>query len=306
MFPCVRSVNFGEFLEVNPVRNLLLKLKICDEASIVPYHTVRDNENIPVLRCNKSGVIFLDNSDHIDSTYYENTSIDSYWNKSRKEAQIETFEDNKRRCDFLRPIVSEKKWLDVGTGAGGLLDMLSPYSTTTIAVEPQNEMRTNLIKDGYDTHASIEDVSHDDIDVISLFHVFEHIPSPIDFLSQLKNKLKPGGKVVIEVPHANDFLFSFLDSKEFKDVAFWSEHLILHTMDSLRIFLETAGFKNIIVKGIQRYPLANHLHWLKEKRPNGHVKWAELRTENLDLEYGNLLTSINMTDTLLATAINYD
>ena len=39
-----------------------------------------------------------------------------------------------------------------------------------------------------------------------MFHVLEHIPYQIETLKVLKSKLKNKGKIIIEVPHAEDFL----------------------------------------------------------------------------------------------------
>jgi hypothetical protein len=111
-----------------------------------------------------------------------------------------------------------------------------------------------------------------------------------------------GGKIIVEVPHANDFLFSFLDLEEFKKFTFWSEHLVLHNRTSLSAFLSRANFKNIVITGFQRYNLANHLHWLKEKKPSGHIKWSMLATDQLDSAYSSMLEKIDMTDTLIAIA----
>ena len=95
-----------------------------------------------------------------------------------------------------------------------------------------------------------------------MFHVFEHLPDPIDILSQLKTKMRSSGRVIIEVPHANDFLLNVAENLAFKEFTLWSQHLILHTRFSLKIILEYCGFKNIVIEGVQRYPLSNHLQWL--------------------------------------------
>ena len=42
--------------------------------------------------------------------------------------------------------------------------------------------------------------------MIFSFHVIEHLQDPIDTLSILKNKIISGGKILIGVPHAKDFL----------------------------------------------------------------------------------------------------
>jgi hypothetical protein len=114
--------------------------------------------------------------------------------------------------------------------------------------------------------------------------------------------MKENGKIIIEVPHASDFLISFFEHESFKSFTFWSEHLILHTRNSITIFLEEAGFKDIVVTAVQRYPLANHLHWLSKNEAGGHQKWDFLRTEELDLAYAQMLSKLDKTDTLLVTA----
>jgi hypothetical protein len=103
-------------------------------------------------------------------------------------------------------------------------------------------------------------------------------------------------------PRAHDFLFAYLDLEEFKKFTFWSEHLVLHNRGSLAAFLDKANFRNTVISGFQRYNLANHLHWLKEKRPSGHIKWSMLATEQLDSAYADMLRKIDMTDTLIAIA----
>ena len=87
---------------------------------------------------------------------------------------------------------------------------------------------------GYNVHASIEDAEQNFFDVVTMFHVFEHLKNPIETLKSIRGKMAIGAKIIIEVPHANDFLISFLDNDKFKSFTFWSEHLILHTRKSFR------------------------------------------------------------------------
>ena len=49
--------------------------------------------------------------------------------------------------------------------------------------------------------------------------------------------------MIIEVPHARDFLIETFDINSFKDFTFWSEHLILHTKESLVAFAKESGLK---------------------------------------------------------------
>ena len=88
-----------------------------------------------------------------------------------------------------------------------------------------------------------------------MFHVLEHIPYQVETLKMLKSKLKTKGKIIIEVPHAEDFLILQDELKEFKNFTFWSEHLILHTYKSLRTILAKSGFKKINIQFYQRTEL---------------------------------------------------
>ncbi|MCP4268649.1 MAG: class I SAM-dependent methyltransferase [Candidatus Brocadiaceae bacterium] len=288
----------------NKIKSLLCKLEICNQESIAPFFPkVRDRDDISVLKCNKSGVIFLSRSDHMDMSHYEEMEGFSYWgSEERNRAITACFEDNHRRFAQFREIIANKRWLDIGTGAGGILELLSTFASKTYAVEPQKTARQSLIESGYEVFSSISEVPVDNTDVVTLFHVFEHFSDPLGSLELLKEKMNLGAKVIIEVPHANDFLISFFDSDHFKAFTFWSEHLILHTRHSLNQLLEKAGYKNITIEGFQRYPLANHLYWLSNGKPGGHIQWSQLRTSDLDTAYMNMLRSLDKTDTLIAIA----
>lgn len=290
----------------NKIKKILCEAGAIDETSIVHfYDKVRDRDDVSVLKCEKTGVIFLSQSDHIEFSHYGDKQGFDYWSsQDRNAASLAGYEDSCRRFEQFKNIIANKRWIDIGTGAGGVLDLLSPVAASTIAVEPQKNVRSSLIDLGYKVFPSISDVTGDDIEVATFFHVFEHLSDPIETLNILRKKMAQGGKVVIEVPHAKDFLISFLELEEFKSFTFWSEHLILHTRDSLRLFLEKAGFSNISVKGYQRYPLANHLHWLSKRKPGGHIAWDHLRMPTLDIAYSDMLSKMDHNDTLIAIATN--
>lgn len=288
----------------NRIKDMLCALGICDEASIVPYYPkVRDRDDVSVLKCQRSGVIFLSRSDHMELAHYETKEAFRFWGaQDRRAALLTGEEDARKRFGLYKDMVAHKRWIDVGTGAGGILDLLAPLASATVAVEPQAHARAALQELGYAVYPTIEEVAENDFDVATLFHVFEHLTDPLRTLEVLKGKLAPGGTLIIEVPHANDILLSHLALEAFKAFTFWSEHLILHTRESLRIMLARAGFSEVLIEGYQRYPLANHLHWLAKGKPGGHIAWDHLRSAQLDAAYATMLASLDCTDTLIATA----
>ena len=120
---------------------------------------------------------------------------------------------------------------------------------------------------------------------------------------EIKGKLRKGGILVLEVPNANDLLLNHLQVKEFKDFTLWGQHLILHTRESLNRMLKHVGFNKIMISGVQRYSLSNHLYWLKNGAPGGHKSILScIDTTELQIAYSNSLAKIDATDTLLAIA----
>ncbi|QCG93040.1 class I SAM-dependent methyltransferase (plasmid) [Azospirillum sp. TSA2s] len=273
-----------------------------DENPEIFSEKTRDKSDILVLKAS-SGVIFLSTDEHVVKGYYEDLSSYEYWGEaSRQYITSKTFQDDHRRATMIRPIVSGRTWLDVGTEMGGVLDILKGYAKEILAVEPQNVARQSLIDAGYSAYSDISEVRNGSIDVITAFHVLEHVPDNLGFLSQMRQKLKPGGRICIEVPHARDALLVKFDCKAFRESTLWSEHLILHTRESLSAFIGKAGFVDVQITGVQRYNIANHMHWLSKGLPGGHNEWNYLSNPIMDELYEKQLSSLDMTDTLVAWA----
>jgi 2-polyprenyl-3-methyl-5-hydroxy-6-metoxy-1,4-benzoquinol methylase len=287
---------------INKIRELLIEFGISDEDSLKEFFPkVRDRDDISVLKCSSSDVILLSRSDHMELEHYESKADYSYWGvEEHRLAMNLKREDHQRRFDRHNHYFVNQDWLDVGTGEGGALEMFSSLTKSTRAIELQASTRESLEKMGYSVKGNLADIQEGSCDLVTLFHVFEHFTDPIEQLKELKGKLRPGGRFIIEVPHAKDFLIKFLELEAFKKFTFWSEHLILHTRQSLQVFMEAAGLVNVTVSGEQRYPLANHLHWLAKEKPGGQVRWGALRSDQLDDAYERQLLQLDMTDTLTA------
>jgi SAM-dependent methyltransferase len=267
------------------------------------YPRTRDRDDVRVLRCRQSEVLVLDRIDHIGQSHYTALDSKAYWNThDRATALLSTRMDDRRRAEQFEALVRGRRWVDVGSGMGGVLDGLRDTARSILAVEPQPGARAQLEQAGHAAVESIEGVPDDSADVVTLFHVFEHLPNPIEVLGLLRKKLAKDGSLLIEVPHARDALLVRYQCEAFKAFTFWSEHLILHTRQSLGAFLAAGGFDCVWIQGFQRYSLANHLHWLSLGKPGGHDRWAELASPELDASYARSLAALDQTDTIIALA----
>jgi len=255
----------------------------------------RDRE-VPVFKDSQTGVIFIDD-------YYAGT--DDYTTGEYPDhptPNLEDLLDTERRVSSFRPFYFGRSILDYGCGTGNFLRAVHSSTSSAFGVELQSSLSEALNEDGIPCYPDISQIPP--VDTAFMFHVLEHLPDPLAVLSQLHDTLDPrDGNLVVEVPHANDFLLSQLNCKEFTEFTLWSQHLVLHTRDSLRKLLMAAGFLDIRITGVQRYGLANHLTWLSEGKPGGHKgPISLLETTDLSRAYQSALAAMDCTDTIVAIA----
>lgn len=284
----------------NSIFEQLCELSVCDQQRVEKIQDfVRDRNDISVYKCLKSKAIFLNSSNHIDIVHYDNKAP-THKNGTQKRAIVSTNDDSTRRFYTFKNIIRGKTWLDIGTGSGAVLDVLSPLAVNYAAVEPQQQASEFLSEMGHTVYRRLEDVPLATYQIVTLFHVFEHLTDPANVLKQIHKLMSDDGQLIIEVPHARDFLISI--SPAFRAHTFWSEHLFLHTRETLTALLEANGFDVTSIRGVQRYPLANHIHWLAEEKGAGQIEWGFLTDAMLDHQYESVLAKNDMTDTLVAYA----
>ncbi len=278
---------------------ILKELGLASEKTREVYSLrTRDLDSLKVYKDSRSGVIYIDefyvgDKAYVDGDYRPKNYVDSFESKA----------DCRRRFESFRKFYIGKDILDFGCGAGDFLGEVKSDCRSVIGVELQENYVHELNLDGIECHKILSSIDEESLDVAFTFHVLEHLIDPIQVLFDLKSKIKSGGRIIIEVPHAKDFLLSVAENPEFKTFTLWSQHLILHTRESLQSLLSHCGFKDIVIEGVQRYSLANHLHWLAYGEPGGHKsKFSIMDSEELHESYSAQLQRIDRTDTLVAIA----
>ena len=194
-----------------------------------------------------------------------------------------------------------KKVLDFGCGSGGFLLHARGLASTVNGVELEKRLQQHFKNSSLEVFSRLEEMPADEqYDIITAFHVIEHLPDPRDTLQKLSKHLRDGGEIVIEVPNANDALLTVYRNEAFSNFAYWSCHLYLFTVETLVRLSRQAGLTALYIKQIQRYPLSNHLNWLACGEPGGHKKFYYLNTEKLRSAYEEVLAGIQACDTIIA------
>ena len=260
----------------------------------------RDNEFLKIFECKKCGLVYLSDFSHIKNDFYENNGqVKS--NEKVKIVNTATIIDTQRRFDQFSLLFTNKKVLDFGCGKGAFLMKLKHEGLCSelFSLEVNNEYYETLNKN-FTHYSDIDEIENSSLDYITLFHVLEHLPDPLSILNKLYVKLKDGGKIIIEVPSSDDVLLKTYKSKVFSKFTYWSLHLFLFNTNSLTRLIKKTMFNIVYVKQFQRYSLANHLHWLSQEKPGGHLEYHFLENDLLNQIYSKKLAEIGQCDTIIA------
>ncbi len=259
---------------------------------------VRDAKELKVLECSGCSLVYLSNVDHIDENFYEESNMHKEIDFNRW--QNETKEDDERRFEFVKSMITNKSVLDFGSGNGGFALRAKEVSSNIATVELEKAVAPFYAKKSLRLYDDLDKIE-EKFDYITAFHVIEHLSEPEVILKKMKNLLKDGGKIIIEIPNAEDALLSIYESEAFSKFTYWSCHLYLYNQHTIKLLAKKASLKVEFVKHIQRYPLSNHLYWLSKNKPGGHQKWGNsIDSKQLNEAYESQLASIGATDTVLA------
>lgn len=209
-----------------------------------------------------------------------------------------------RRMRYLRPLLAPgARVLEVGCSSGFMLWPLAAEGFECTGIEPSGVFSEFVRHRGLSVYPSFEALTEAEpdrlFDVIQHFFVLEHIADPLAFLRAQAARLRPGGKVVVEIPNAADPLYRVYDIPAFERF-YWSlAHPWYFSEASLRFLLKALGLPFVIQRD-QRYDLSNHMVWARDGKPGGMGRFVPQLGPELDDAYKQALIQSGFCDTLVA------
>lgn len=259
---------------------------------------VRDAPQLRIVECVQCGLVCLDSQQHIGEGHYANSRMHGGAPPAIESWLRETENDDRRRFESLRDELVNRDVLDFGCGAAGFVRMASAVAASVTGVELERR-----VHDHWRGQLNLVDTLGNagrDFDLITAFHVVEHLPDPRATLGELAGHLRERGRIIVEVPSSDDVLLTLYDNDAFQRFTYWSQHLFLFNAATLSQLALQSGLRVVSIRQVQRYPLSNHLYWLSRGKPGGHQRWSFLDSAELDAAYGNALAAIGKCDTLVA------
>ncbi|NJX14016.1 methyltransferase domain-containing protein [Tamlana crocina] len=165
---------------------------------------------------------------------------------------------------------NEKTLLDFGCGTGDFLQTAQKNNWNVFGIEPNEQARGIANKKTNDAVFDIGQLikfKEHSFDVITLWHVLEHLPNLEEDISVFKKLLKPKGVLIIAVPNYKSY-----DAKHYKN--FWAaydvpRHLWHFDRNSISKLMQSISFE--VVKTKPMWFDAFYVSLLSEKYKTGKM-----------------------------------
>lgn len=174
-----------------------------------------------------------------------------------------------KKIDLIHKYTKNRgKILDIGAGTGDFLKIAQENGWKITGIEPERKARNRAEEKGVLLEENQEKIN-DKYDVITMWHVLEHIPDLENQIIFLKNHLTDNGILVIAVPN-----YKSKDAQIYKQ--FWAafdvpRHIWHFSKKSIQLIFEEKGFNLIETKPM---PFdAFYVSLLSEKYKTGKVSY---------------------------------
>jgi len=278
--------------------------------SVFVSRTVSDAPDSSVYECSGCGVVYVHPimTDEEEAAFYAREFEEYMARRSgpgwkSPEAHFQSYgTEAERRLPLVMPYLrASDAVLEIGSSTGYFLDAVRPHVASVAGVEPSEAYRQYARSRGIETVETLEQYGDRTFDVIAMYYVVEHLRDPIGYAAGLRRHLKPGGRLLIEVPNVRDALLSLYKLPAFS--AFYWQRAHYHNFSPVTLggVLTRAGYR-VQTFPVQRYDLSNHMVWMSEGKPGGHGRYASVLGPEADSAYRKSLMDRWICDTVFAVA----
>lgn len=112
----------------------------------------------------------------------------------------------KNKLDLINSLQDQKgNLLDIGAGTGDFLKTAMNDGWQTTGIEPSEKAKSIAMQKGVSFAEALTSLEDHSFDVITMWHVLEHVPNLEHQIKELKRLLRPTGTILIAVPNFNSY-----------------------------------------------------------------------------------------------------
>lgn len=197
----------------------------------------------------------------------------------------------RRKVNLINSLSEKGTLLDIGAGTGDFLSVAKRENWKVTGIEPNLKAKNIALEKGVPFADDLSALENNSFDVITMWHVLEHVPNLDEYISELKRLVKPSGTIIIAVPNYKSF-----DAKYYKE--FWAafdtpRHLWHFSKTAIKKLFEKRDLKLIEVLPMKFD--SYYVSLLSEKYKNGKMNyfnaiwigWKSNRYGNRKKEYSS-------------------
>lgn len=257
---------------------------LCSAASIEKTIRAKDytvsGEQFDIFHCsNCMGQFTQDIPDAASiGKYYQSENYISHSNTSKglinRVYQSVRNRSNVQKRKLIQHVtgLQQGNLLDVGSGTGFFVSEMKKERWDVTALEPDDGARKTAAEINQVELRPQDDLfllPHSHYDVITLWHVLEHVHDLLSYLKQFRHLLKETGRLFIAVPNYTSY-----DAKVYK--RFWAgydvpRHLYHFSPHSMKMLLRKEGFTVTELKPM--WYDSFYVSLLSSKYKNGKTNW---------------------------------
>ncbi len=175
----------------------------------------------------------------------------------------------KRKLKLINSFNSSSKTiLDVGAGTGDFLKVCANNSWNVLGIEPSLDARNIAAKKEVNLLENLSEVKDQKFDVITLWHVLEHVENLSEYIIELKNLLSENGTLIIAVPNYKSY-----DANYYKE--HWAAFDVPRHLWHFSQISISKLFSKVNMKVVKTLPMkfdAYYVSLLSEKYKHGKMK----------------------------------
>ena len=253
---------------------------ICGKEEFKNFLVVKDNavssESFVIVECENCSFKFTNPRPDSESIgrYYESEEYISHSNTKNgiinRAYHVVRSITTKQKVELInRHAPAKGSILDYGCGTGVFLSACKKDGWEVRGVEPNDKAREAASAETDELIAkSLQDIQGEKFEVITMWHVLEHIHTLNETMSQLLDNLQEEGTLIIAVPNADSH-----DAQEYK--ADWAaydvpRHLYHFTQQTMKRFLKK--HKMVLEEVLPMKFDAYYVSMLSEKNKQGKTK----------------------------------
>ncbi|UII28263.1 class I SAM-dependent methyltransferase [Fulvivirga maritima] len=196
---------------------------VCGESNYNQFLTCKDytvsQESFNIVECSNCNFLFTNPRPFPKDLgkYYKSEEYISHSNKSNNLVnsiyRVARNYTLKNKLSLVNSLQSNKgSLLDLGCGTGHFLKTCKDADWNTTGVEPDDSARSIATAQELKVYTAIQELPDKQFDIISMWHVLEHVPDLNDYLSFIKTRLAQTGTFIVAVPNHESH-----DAQKYKD-----------------------------------------------------------------------------------------